>query len=72
MQYIGLDKQIRKNNFNSLLLLIAFPLLLLGMFYVFFFFTDNQQTEQTNQQFIQVIPFVLIGVGVVSLVGSLP
>ncbi len=64
MQYIGLDTQIRKNNFNSVLLLIAFPALLLGMFYLFFFFVNDQQIEITNQYFIQTIPFVLIGVGI--------
>lgn len=64
MQYIGLDKQIRKNNFNSVLLLIAFPALLLGMFYLFFFFVNDQQVETTNQYFIQTMPFVLIGVGI--------
>lgn len=63
MQYVGLDAQIRKNNFNSVLLLIAFPALLLGMFYVFFFFINDQNIEEANPQFIQVIPFVLIGVG---------
>lgn len=64
MQYIGLDKQIRKNNFNSVLLLIAFPALLLGMFYLFFFFVNDQQVEVTNQYFIQTMPFVLIGTGI--------
>ena len=64
MEYIGLDKQIRKNNFNSLLLLIAFPALLLGMFWLFFFFVNNQQANQSNQYFIRVIPFVLIGTGI--------
>ena len=64
MQYIGLDKQIRKNNFNSTLLLIAFPALLLGMFYLFFFFIKEQDTQFANQQFIQIIPFVLAGVGI--------
>lgn len=64
MAYIGLDKQIRKNNFNSLLLLIAFPALLLGMFWLFFFFVNNQQTDQSNQYFIQTIPFILIGTGI--------
>lgn len=68
MQYVGLDKQIRKNNSNSVLLLIAFPALLLGMFYVFFFFINDQNIEATNLQFIQVIPFVLIGVGIWFLV----
>lgn len=48
MQYVGLDAQIRKNNFNSVLLLIAFPALLLGMFYVFFFFINDQNIEEAN------------------------
>ncbi len=64
MQYVGLDKQIRKNNFNSILLLIAFPALMLGMFYLFFFFTNGQRIEETNQYFIQTMPFVLAGTGI--------
>lgn len=59
MQYIGLDKQIRKNNFNSFLLLIAFPALLLGMFYLFFYFTSGQTNEDPNTLFLRVMPFVL-------------
>ena len=64
MQYIGLDKQIRKNNFNSLLLLIAFPVLLLGMFYIFFFFINNKEVAEANQYSLQAMPFILIGVGI--------
>lgn len=64
MKYIGLDSQIRKNNFNSLLLLIAFPVLLLGMFYLFFFFTQQDTHEDPNSLFLRVMPFVLIGVGI--------
>ena len=75
MQYIGLDKQIRKNNFNSVLLLIAFPALLLGMFYViiYFFAKDNSSGYQDdnystsidqNSMFLSVVPFILIGVGI--------
>lgn len=64
MQYIGLDKQIRRNNFNSFLLLIAFPALLLGMFYLFFFFTTDQHQEDPNMLFLKVMPLVLIGVGI--------
>jgi len=62
MQYIGIQNQISRNNRYSFLLLIAFPAILLGMFYIFFFFVDKQDIEQTNQNFIQTIPFVLIGV----------
>jgi len=64
MQYVGLTKQISRNNRYSLLLLVAFPALLLGMFYIFFFFADKQNTEATNFHFLQAFPFVLIGVGI--------
>src|SRR5436190_2132527 len=62
MQYVGLVHQIRRNNRNSFLLLVACPIVLLGMFYVFFFFVDKQDIELTNLHFIQTIPFVLIAV----------
>lgn len=64
MQYVGLDKQIRKNNFNSILLLIAFPALLLLMFYLLFYFTTGEHHEDPNLLFAQTMPFVLIGVGI--------
>jgi heat shock protein HtpX len=64
MQYLGLQKQISRNNRYSFLLLIAFPALLLGMFYIFFFFIDKQDTDLVNQHFLTAIPFVLIGVGI--------
>lgn len=64
MQYVGINKQIHRNNRYSLLLLIAFPALLLGMFYIFFFFADKQDTESTNFHFLQAMPLVLIGVGI--------
>ena len=64
MQYLGLQKQISRNNRYSFLLLIAFPALLLGMFYIFFFFIDKQDTDLVNQHFLTTIPFVLIGVGI--------
>jgi heat shock protein HtpX len=64
MQYIGLAGQIRKNNSNSVLLLIAFPALLLGMSYAILFFSLDQDTGQVNQYFLQIIPFVLAGVAI--------
>ena len=64
MQYVGLDKQIRKNNFNSILLLVAFPALLLLMFYLLFYFTTGEHHEDPNLLFAQTMPFVLIGVGI--------
>jgi heat shock protein HtpX len=71
MQYVGLQQQIGRNNRNSFLLLIAFPALLLGMFYVFFFFVHEQDTNIANQHFLHSMPFVLIGVGIWFLVAWL-
>lgn len=68
MQYVGLDKQIRKNNFNSILLLIAFPVLLLGMVYALLFFTEGEHELDPNVLFMQAAPFVLAGVGIWFLV----
>jgi heat shock protein HtpX len=64
MQYIGLDKQIRKNNFNSVLLLIAFPALLLGMLYALIYFLQSEHNEDHNTLFLQAMPVVLGAVGV--------
>jgi heat shock protein HtpX len=61
MQYVGLQQQISRNNRYSLLLLITFPALLLGMFYVFYFFADR---PYANEHFLYTMPFVLIGVGI--------
>ena len=64
MQYVGLQHQISRNNRNSFFLLVAFPALLLGMFYVFFFFSNKQDIELTNRHFLLAIPFVLMGVSI--------
>jgi heat shock protein HtpX len=62
MQYIGLQHQISRNNRNSFLLLITFPLLLLGMLYIFLFFADKQDVESANDHFLIGTPFVIIAV----------
>ncbi len=63
MQYVGIQKQIRRNNFNSIFLLVAFPLILLAMVYVFLLFTAPQEYGQlaTNRNFALITPIVLIG-----------
>jgi heat shock protein HtpX len=62
MQYVGIQKQIRRNNFNSVLLLVAFPLILLAMVYALLWFTASQEYGEmaTNQNFILITPVVLI------------
>ena len=70
MKYIGLQAQIRKNNLNSILLLIAFPLLLLGLVWLFFLIIYQSDSSLSlsnnlssiNGDFIHTIPFVSIGV----------
>jgi heat shock protein HtpX len=75
MRYIGLQRQIQRNNFNSFLLLIAFPALLLGMFYVIIYFITRDSASgysddnypgsmDRNSIFLSVVPFILIGVGI--------
>jgi len=64
MHYVGLQHQISRNNRNSFLLLVAFPVLLLGMFYIFFFFADKQDPDQVNGHFLVAMPFVLVAVGI--------
>jgi heat shock protein HtpX len=75
MKYIGLQSQIQRNNINSFLLLIAFPLLLIGMFYIIIYFIakdnateypgDNYPTSiDHNSMFLSVVPFILIAVGI--------
>jgi heat shock protein HtpX len=65
MTYVGIQTQIRRNNFNSVLLIVAFPMVLLGMVYAFLFFSSQrQEPEFVNQTFIGTVPFVLIGTSV--------
>src|SRR5262245_43673322 len=75
MKYIGLHQQIRRNNFNSFLLLISFPALLLGIFYIIIYFIAKDNTSEYpgeyyavstdhNTMFLSVVPFILVGVGI--------
>ncbi|MGB0914557.1 MAG: M48 family metallopeptidase [Crocinitomicaceae bacterium] len=64
MKYIGLQSQINRNNRNSILLLIAFPMLILLGVYLFFFFGFQPNMDEVNNNFIRTIPFILIGVAV--------
>jgi len=75
MKYTGLHEQIRKNNFNSVLLLIAFPALLIGMFYVIIYFIAKDNASEYpgenfpastdhNTMFLSAVPVILAGVGI--------
>jgi heat shock protein HtpX len=80
MKYIGLDKQISRNNRNSFFLLIAFPALLLAMVFAATYFivqnhNSNAESYETvydpTQTFMGVAPLVLAGVGIWFLVAWL-
>lgn len=64
MEYIGLQTQIARNNRRSVLLLIAFPALILVAVYAVLYFGLEKDVEETNWRFLESIPFVLIAVGV--------
>ena len=70
MAYVGIQSQIWKNNTNSILLIIAFPMVLLGMVYAFLFFTNSyfhQRYEEAlsiNDAFLNTVPAILIGVAI--------
>lgn len=68
MKYFGLQSQIRKNNTNSILLLLMFPVVFYGLTWLFFFFTSiGMEHEQiglidVNRSFLTTIPWITIGV----------
>jgi heat shock protein HtpX len=65
MTYVGIQTQIRRNNFNSILLMLAFPVILIGMVYAFLYFSQRQHDVQVvNDTFVRVVPFVIIGTSV--------
>ena len=72
MKYIGLQTQKRRNNFRSTVLLILFPLLLVGLTWLFFFILNSldaslppqEKAHIIHTQFISTLPLVLGGCAV--------
>ncbi|MFZ5430807.1 MAG: M48 family metallopeptidase [Bacteroidota bacterium] len=64
MAYLGIQKQISRNNRNSVLLLIAFPALLLGMVYLFFLFTSGNVPSYASGRFVNTAPWVVAATAV--------
>jgi len=76
MKYFGLQSQVRRNNTNSVLILVMFPIVFIGLTWLFFFFmgmtkpsgVDAAQTDSynllsdVNFAFIHTIPWVMAGV----------
>ena len=75
MKYVGMQTQIQRNNTLSVLLLLGFPTILLGMVWVFLFALNainssgdsgyySYSTTSVADQFLQVLPWVIGIVGV--------
>jgi heat shock protein HtpX len=68
MKYFGLHSQIRKNNTNSVLLLILFPVVFYVLTWLFFFFMSvGSEKEPTNlfnvnRSFLSTMPWITIGI----------
>jgi len=61
MKYVGIQSQIWKNNTNSVIMLILFPVLLLGMIYLFLYFSVDRENQSPDYLFLQIAPFVILG-----------
>jgi len=70
MKYFGLQSQIRRNNTNSVLILLMFPLVFYGLTWLFLFFTSMQMEREqmglinVNRTFLSTVPWITIGVAV--------
>jgi len=65
MKYVGLNKQIWNNNIKSVILLILFPAVIMGLVWLFAFFiqpSGEYSLTAANQMFSRTIPWVSIGV----------
>lgn len=75
MSYFGLQSHIRKNNRNSVIILIMFPVVFMVLTWLFFFLTSFGGSEYyesgqdqlnfipvVNMRFIKTIPWVTLGV----------
>jgi len=69
MKYVGLQQQITSNNRKSILLLLAFPFLVLIMVFAFFYIINYNEEglpsmDLVLDQFISAVPFVFIAVAI--------
>lgn len=73
MKYVGIQTQQSRNNMRSLLLLLLFPCLVIGLVFVFCYLltmlavkddgiTQNQLLSYSTAMFVHLVPYVLGGV----------
>ena len=79
MKYVGIQTQIQRNNMMSILLLLMFPIIILGMIWVFLalinyfgngYYNDYGELvhqfsiDEVHYYFVTSIPWVIVGVGI--------
>ena len=71
MQYVGIQTQINRNNRTSVLLLLLFPLIILGLLWVVFvtlnYFDNESQTVnfyEVNEMYLPTVPWVAGGIAI--------
>ncbi len=65
MRYTGLHTQIQRNNLKSVVLLLAFPVIIFLLIWVFIYFAFGQpeyRLYSTNQYFLRIIPWVSVAI----------
>jgi heat shock protein HtpX len=65
MKYIGLNRQVWNNNIKSVILLILFPIVILGLVWLFIYFLQpaaEASLETANSTFLRAVPWVTSGV----------
>jgi heat shock protein HtpX len=65
MKYVGIQSQIWRNNAVSTILLILFPLVLLGLTWLFVFFINDRVDDRiavANESFLYTFPWVTFAV----------
>jgi len=67
MKYVGLQSQVWRNNINSIILLVLFPLVLYGLVFLFFLITNYMDPENVTDPvsgFMGTFPFITAGVAI--------
>ncbi len=64
MKYVGLQTQIWNNNLKSTILLVMFPLVILGLAWLFVYFTrpEYHTISDVNRTFLTMAPWLIVGV----------
>lgn len=65
MKYVGLQSQVWRNNINSVLLLVLFPLVLYGLVFLFFVVInlyDPEMEADPVRGFLSTFPWITVGV----------